>query len=356
VPYSCARALCLTFAYDIRWALTPIFGHSFINQCVPPDSPAFQCFRIDGEIVRNAQRQAEGWKATPSRSATPDSATSTQSQHIQGTLGPTSAPVFEKTIKQRRDKPEFKHGSPFSTAARQHDRYQGDYAASPSLSPKTSPMSISTPGSSGWTSINFSRGLTSAPASNTSVYDFGSHKLNLLTNLYSEPVPQAGSWRDMKGSPAPSTNNAARPFSSNGRSRKQKRVLEDSDDDYDVSKDEMGISATTSVRTSSGSAAEVDIITSPPLSPPQRLLAPASKRIRLTPARDEPLSYSAGVSRASTPRSVGRSKIVSVEDGRAAQWLLNLHEHDSQLARGPTPAEQEAGRRLNKPKGSEDEF
>ncbi|KAF2458756.1 transcription regulator HTH, apses-type DNA-binding domain-containing protein, partial [Lineolata rhizophorae] len=51
VPYKAAKAIAATFCYEIRHALTPVFGPDFVNQCIPPGSPNFQNFKINPAIV-----------------------------------------------------------------------------------------------------------------------------------------------------------------------------------------------------------------------------------------------------------------------------------------------------------------
>ncbi|THW81402.1 hypothetical protein D6D18_08825 [Aureobasidium pullulans] len=63
MPYGCARAVCATFCWNLRWALTPIFGPSFIRDCFPPNHPSYARFTIDPEVVRICAREAEGWRA-----------------------------------------------------------------------------------------------------------------------------------------------------------------------------------------------------------------------------------------------------------------------------------------------------
>ncbi|QIW97660.1 hypothetical protein AMS68_003178 [Peltaster fructicola] len=61
-PYACARALCITFCYPIRWALTPIFGPSFVQECLLPNDPGFGKFKIDSQLIEDAQAEAEEWR------------------------------------------------------------------------------------------------------------------------------------------------------------------------------------------------------------------------------------------------------------------------------------------------------
>lgn len=59
MPYSCAKAVCATFCYQISGALIPIFGPDFPSLCIPPSSPNFGCMTIDPDIVARAIQDAE---------------------------------------------------------------------------------------------------------------------------------------------------------------------------------------------------------------------------------------------------------------------------------------------------------
>lgn len=52
MPYQAAREIAATFCYDIRWALTPVFGNDFPQICRPPQHPCFAKFVIDPQTVR----------------------------------------------------------------------------------------------------------------------------------------------------------------------------------------------------------------------------------------------------------------------------------------------------------------
>lgn len=52
-PYAAAKAIAATFCYDIRWALTPVFGNEFPLMCRPPNDPLFGKFVIDPRIVQS---------------------------------------------------------------------------------------------------------------------------------------------------------------------------------------------------------------------------------------------------------------------------------------------------------------
>ncbi|KAJ4371490.1 hypothetical protein N0V83_004708 [Neocucurbitaria cava] len=50
-PYQAAKAVAATFCYDIRWALTPVFGNDFPSMCLRPNDPNFAKFLINPAIV-----------------------------------------------------------------------------------------------------------------------------------------------------------------------------------------------------------------------------------------------------------------------------------------------------------------
>ncbi|TKA74115.1 hypothetical protein B0A55_07084 [Friedmanniomyces simplex] len=144
MPYSCARALCLTFCYDIRWALTAIFGTSFIKECLHPTHSGFEKFKIDSEVLRCAQLEAEGWLSeTSSRSGSPGSASN--GQYGNGQLIPRSVPHLTTAPqpKQLRPRPTFKAGSPFESDSDHADANYTHAATgldSPELSPNFPPV------------------------------------------------------------------------------------------------------------------------------------------------------------------------------------------------------------------------
>ena len=60
MPFEAARAVCITFCYRIRWALTPIFGYNFPAECLAPDHLEFESLRISEDIVQDCmQRMTE---------------------------------------------------------------------------------------------------------------------------------------------------------------------------------------------------------------------------------------------------------------------------------------------------------
>ncbi|KAL1652416.1 hypothetical protein SLS61_005019 [Didymella pomorum] len=52
VPWQAAREIAATFCWDIRWALTPVFGNDFPQMCRPPNDRGYSKFVINPDTVR----------------------------------------------------------------------------------------------------------------------------------------------------------------------------------------------------------------------------------------------------------------------------------------------------------------
>ncbi|KAF3040539.1 hypothetical protein E8E12_008780 [Didymella heteroderae] len=52
VPWQAAREIAATFCWDIRWALTPVFGNDFPQMCRPPHDRSYAKFAINPDTVR----------------------------------------------------------------------------------------------------------------------------------------------------------------------------------------------------------------------------------------------------------------------------------------------------------------
>lgn len=59
IPYEAARAVAATFCYDIRYALTPVFGNDFPSACLKPDHESFGSMYINPDITKQCAAQAE---------------------------------------------------------------------------------------------------------------------------------------------------------------------------------------------------------------------------------------------------------------------------------------------------------
>lgn len=276
--------------------MTPVFGPSFINECVRPSDPNYNRFKIDPQLVYNATREAEGRLVDGvSRSATP--AEYNGHQEI-----PRSVPasfVAGKDLRPRKEKkPNFTTSSPFaseSDASARHYSHNLPAPGSPDLSPKSSHREV------GWTSIN-----TNSHGNTTSPPHAPSGSLTLLTEPRYAPVV---SWGGVE--PAEPAQEVIE-MDDRVDSRKAERladaarspvILDDSGSDFAVE----------SSGSSSGSESDdLDIALSPP-----------TKRKSST--------RSLGVHRP-TATSTKASTKFNTADMRAAQLLMSLAAADAELA------------------------
>jgi hypothetical protein len=365
VPFACARAVCLTFCYEIRWALTPIFGPDFVTQCLPPNHPNYKAFRINSSIVQHAAQEAESWRINASRSVTP------ASRHSPATYGasdnsrplaPTSAPVYTpvQELHPKRQAPEFRLGSPFARNDRQ-DHHRSAYHQTPDLddepvSPKSSPISRTfPPATSAWTSINRSSNYGSAPPSppnNTPVAAYTSAHNHHRDATNSPGFRNAAGQRSTSRPHIPSQKvlDAARPSSRRPPSRKnRKRSLQDeSDDDFDSDNVVASSSSCESeaqveeANNGNGFSSDMSIdsdsdnvVTSPPPPPPPPpppSKTKKSKRSRRVRVEDE----SEGEGRDGDGREPRAKRAKDLQwtkaDEEAAHILMRLNREDAKLA------------------------
>lgn len=62
MPFEAAKAIAATFCYHMRYALTPVFGRSFPDECIEPDSEGFGEMVIDESITRLCQAEAMSYR------------------------------------------------------------------------------------------------------------------------------------------------------------------------------------------------------------------------------------------------------------------------------------------------------
>ncbi|KAK5464733.1 hypothetical protein LTS15_001295 [Exophiala xenobiotica] len=67
IPYEAAKAVAATFCWNIRYALTPVFGTDFPSMCVPPESENFGSMQIDPEITKRCTIQAQHYREMEGR-------------------------------------------------------------------------------------------------------------------------------------------------------------------------------------------------------------------------------------------------------------------------------------------------
>ncbi|KAF2169330.1 hypothetical protein M409DRAFT_65032 [Zasmidium cellare ATCC 36951] len=284
VPYSCARALCLTFCYPIRWALTPVFGPSFIKECLAPDHPGYGRFKIDPEVIRISALEQQDWRVdTASRDATP-------AYPQAGREIPRSAPAAHEHVDH--SKPQFKQGSPFSEASSDRNYvYSSPMTDSPALSPKSKHRPLMPVQSPTWTSIN------------RSGYDSP-----MYSHRDSPPTPLSG--------PLQTNPN----FSPNISWRNAEPAL---------------VQLPTNTRRISTCRSVVD---APPTdadySPPVSVASSdrSSSDIQPPPAKKRKTSKSGKRKSSTRAKNLGGRTEWTEEDMNAARWLLRLHEQPRSFA------------------------
>ncbi|KAK5734482.1 hypothetical protein LTR17_008842 [Elasticomyces elasticus] len=306
MPYACARALCLTFCYDIRWALTPIFGTSFIRECLHPGQAGFGKFKINSETLRCAQLEAEGWVSDASSRDGSPAVSNGYGPDIPRSV-PQLAPAPQPN--QLRPRPTFKAGSPFASDSDQAD---GNYVHTGYDSPELSPKSSRHLPSHGWASVNRREEYVAPPPPNNTPRGSLSHALL--------DVPRdlpATAWRALEDA-ARKTESVKMPTGQHDKHRSHKRQL------------------------SVQAVADADYSAVSPLSDSESDSLDVGGQPRATKKRQRRTSYkptSPSQSGSSTPaemREAGKSTKYNAQDARAAQWLLNLSVRDSQLAYGPS--------------------
>lgn len=62
MPYQAARAIAATFCWDIRFALTPVFGADFPSICLRPGDTMFAKFFIDPNIVQFCVQETDRFR------------------------------------------------------------------------------------------------------------------------------------------------------------------------------------------------------------------------------------------------------------------------------------------------------
>jgi hypothetical protein len=76
IPHAAAKAVAATFCYDVRYALTPVFGHDFPSICIRPGEEGFGGMTIDPGITKFCTEEAKRFReqegaATPTQGPLP---------------------------------------------------------------------------------------------------------------------------------------------------------------------------------------------------------------------------------------------------------------------------------------------
>ena len=297
--------------------LTPVFGPGFVTQCLPPDHQNYRRWKIDSNIVRRAELQAEDWRAQASRSRTPASQANSPyaAPYIPMYQPPTSAPTSNPgpALRPQREKPVFMKDSPFSSGAGKsnHGRTAHLVTDDSDVSPKSSPAPTS---HSGWTSINQRDPTTSAPENTPSN---ALDRSLLLTQPYHTLKAQESAWRGPNGERSASPASAPSPKRNAARKRPNRdRVAAEKSDQQ-----EENVVMSDSSYKSSPASSDSSVMSSPPPPPPPKKVK-LTKRRRQIP-EDEHMAYSdEGAAKAKESEHMELDKDV-VE---AAKLLMMLHE------------------------------
>lgn len=62
MPFEAAKAVAATFCYDIRYALTPLFGLDFVDLCIGPEETDFRRMVIDSRIIKKCAEEANEYR------------------------------------------------------------------------------------------------------------------------------------------------------------------------------------------------------------------------------------------------------------------------------------------------------
>jgi hypothetical protein len=315
----------LTFCWEIRWVLTPVFGPSFVTECLAPGDPNYKRWKIDNNIVRRDGLQAEGWRLQASRSVTPASpagATYT-APNIPMYQPPTSTPTSypSQAARPQRERPVFKEGSPFSPGAASSHRGRAlnlDTDDS-DISPKSSPARTY-PG--GWTSIDQRATPPSVPR-NTPVGGID-RSLQLLTQPIDSIGAQESSWRSLNGerSASPASMYTLKRTTTKKRPNRKRASPQKYDED-----DEIVVVSDSSYKSSPASSESSAVSSSPPPPPP--------KKVKLnTHRRRPPFEQDEQMSRDEVVRAREAEHLeLDPEVVRAAEILMGLYEEDKTLRR-----------------------
>jgi hypothetical protein len=140
MPFECAKAVAATFCYNVRYALTPLFGPSFPENCLHPTDPSYGHFKIDRDIIERCTAETQLWlrrsdaRQTPSASSRdPSEGPGTPKQDSEGTAG-SLLPMWK--FKKLKPKPMKKDETPESGYVTDTD-WSEISQNSPQISPKT---------------------------------------------------------------------------------------------------------------------------------------------------------------------------------------------------------------------------
>lgn len=122
IPHAAAKAIAATFCYDIRYALTPVFGHDFPDICIKPGEEGFGDMTIDPAITKFCKVQAQRFReldGTATPMPTPLSVPATPNTPTPRRLKATHA----KRMKQVEPTHTTAYSSPYTSDVGSDDGY-----------------------------------------------------------------------------------------------------------------------------------------------------------------------------------------------------------------------------------------
>jgi hypothetical protein len=146
MPFECAKAVAATFCYNVRFALTPLFGPSFPDTCLHPTDVSYGSFKIDKSIIEQCTAETQLWLRRSDARQTP-SASSRDPSEAPGTpklcSDSSSFPPWSK-FKMLKPKLTKKGGTPESGYGTDTDWSEAS-RRSPQISPRTTWASVNRP-------------------------------------------------------------------------------------------------------------------------------------------------------------------------------------------------------------------
>lgn len=108
MPYDAVRAIAATFAWEVRGALTPLFGIGFLDICIAPGHKGFGSMKLNPQIIGLCTQQCEAFRdlenvarglsgANSQRTSNTLPGTSRNSS-FKTSMSPPSVPNFERRM------------------------------------------------------------------------------------------------------------------------------------------------------------------------------------------------------------------------------------------------------------------
>lgn len=140
IPHAAAKAIAATFCYDIRYALTPVFGHDFPHLCIRPGTEGYGDMTIDPAITQQCSEEAERFRGEEPN-ATPQISAATLNTRTPSPSSQRSKVARGKVTKPLRSPYQSPYLSPYDSDISSDDNY--------TLAPST-PVVFHNP----WTTVN----------------------------------------------------------------------------------------------------------------------------------------------------------------------------------------------------------